>query len=605
MILRELVNLIGFDVNEAQWKAAEKSMDSLVKKGENVGRKLSMYFTAPILALGGFAVKAQAESKEALAQIEQSLINTGNAAGKSVEELAQQATNLQNATIMEDDAILRQVTAQLLTFTNIAGKEFDRVQQAVLDVSAKLDPTMNNLQSVAIQMGKAFNDPKNALSALTRSGIQFTDQQKEMINSLVDSGRLVEAQRIMLAELERQYGGSAKALADNSTGVKQLKNDFGNLLELFGADLLPMFKRITDAIRKQIKMLQENLTPQMRMIILVIGGILALLGPLLIGFVTLTKIGMGVVSMFRFVTTAARAANLATGLFIGKMALIGIAVAAVIVILALLIEDIIAYVHGNKSLIGQFLEPWSAIGSKFKEYFAPILILLNDLWINIKGIFNGIIDFVTGIFTNDTDKAVKGIEEIITNALDGLANAAAIILPILWDVLSAVWGALVKWVPRLFSWLWKSALTAVDAILTYIYNMITGWIKSIIDAITGAFSNIWDTLKNSAKSVVDKIGLGKFLKEGDQWFKSMDNTLFSPAAGLQMAGAAAVGSQNLSTINRSASKSLSVNSEIKVYVPQGTPESQAAFAGDAARKAAEDVFSAKMNDLMNNMPEVE
>jgi len=604
MVLRELVNLIGFDVNEAQWKAAEKSMDSLVKKGENVGRKLSMYLTAPILALGGFAVKAQSESKEALAQIEQSLISTGNAAGKSVEELAQQAKNLQNATIMEDDAILRQVTAQLLTFTNIAGKEFDRVQQAVLDVSAKLDPTMNNLQSVAIQMGKAFNDPKNALSALTRSGIQFNDQQKKMINALIDSGKLGEAQRIMLKELERQYGGSAKALADNSSGVRQLKNDFSNLLKMFGADLLPMFKRITDVIRKQIKLLQENLTPQMRIIILVIGGILAAIGPLIIGFVMLTKIGVGVVSMFKLVTTAARAANLATGLFIGKMALIGIAVAAVIVILALLVEDIIAYVNGNKSLIGQFIEPWSTLGPKFKEYFAPIIILLNDLWVNVKTIFQGIIDWVMGIFTGDVDRAVKGIGEILSGVWEAIGNMAAILVPILWTVLQAIWGALVKWIPNLFSWLWKSALTAVDAILTYIYDMITGWIKSIIDAITGAFANIWDTLKNSAKGVVDKIGLGKFLKTGDKWFQGVGGPLFSPAAGVQMAGAVA-GTQNLSTMNRSANKSLSVNSEIKVYVPQGTPESQASFAGDAARKAAEDVFNAKMNDLMNNMSEVE
>jgi len=89
-----------------------------------------------------------------------------------------------------------------------------------------------DLKSAAVQVGTALNDPILGVSALARSGIQFSEDQKKMIKSLVDTGKHAEAQRVILKELESQFGGAAKAGAQGLGGaLSQLGNAFGDMLE--------------------------------------------------------------------------------------------------------------------------------------------------------------------------------------------------------------------------------------------------------------------------------------------------------------------------------------------------------------------------------------
>jgi len=92
-----------------------------------------------------------------------------------------------------------------------------------------------DLKSAAIQLGKALNDPIANLSALSRSGIQFSKSQKAMVKELVESNKMVEAQKIILAELDTQFGGSARAARDTMGGaLSALGNKFGDLFEASG-----------------------------------------------------------------------------------------------------------------------------------------------------------------------------------------------------------------------------------------------------------------------------------------------------------------------------------------------------------------------------------
>jgi hypothetical protein len=186
----------------------------------------------------GQSVKAWDKQERSVAQVRAGIIATNNAANKTLEQLKREASDLQNNTLFGDEEILAGATAQLLTFTNIANDEFSRTQKVILDVATRLAAASDgavDLKSVSIQLGKALNDPVKNLSALSKSGIQFTDSQKNMIKSLWEAGEQAEAQRLILAELEKQYGGSAEAAAAAGIGpVKQLKNTLGDLTELAG-----------------------------------------------------------------------------------------------------------------------------------------------------------------------------------------------------------------------------------------------------------------------------------------------------------------------------------------------------------------------------------
>lgn len=204
----------------------------------------------PLLALTGItevfrfigsATDAYREQEKAVTKVRQAIESTGGAASRSTSELIKQSEELQNTTLFGDEEILNNVTAQLLTFTNIANEQFDRTQKVALDLATVLD---GDLQSASIQLGKALNDPVANLSALSRSGIQFSQSQQSTIKTLANTNRLAEAQSVILEELERQYGGQAEAAAIADGGYKQLQNSFGDLSETIGKGAANTFEPI-------------------------------------------------------------------------------------------------------------------------------------------------------------------------------------------------------------------------------------------------------------------------------------------------------------------------------------------------------------------------
>lgn len=287
--IADLLIKIGADSYEFQQKAqqVEKGLGGLSKKLTSVGKELSLKVTAPIAALGVVAVRAFDDSAKAAAKVQQAIKSTGGAARLSFGELADFASKLQFKTIFEDDFILNNATAQLLTFTNIAGENFKRTQAVALDLATVLD---GDLQSASIQLGKALNDPVKNLTALSRAGIQFSKEQTATIKSLAETNRLAEAQGLILDELERQYGGQAEAAAKVGIGpLQQLKNVWGDFLEQIGAAILPFANKVAKALSMVVAALQ-SMPPEMTKVIVVVAGFAAAIGPLMLGVGGVIKI---------------------------------------------------------------------------------------------------------------------------------------------------------------------------------------------------------------------------------------------------------------------------------------------------------------------------
>ena len=277
--IADLLIKIGADSYEFQQKTkqVERSLDGVGKKLTSIGKSLSLKLTAPIVAMGAASVAAADTQAKAEAKVQQAIKSTSMAAGLSFEQLKTYASELQNETLFGDEEILNNATAQLLTFTNIAGENFKRTQAVALDLSTVLD---GDLKSASIQLGKALNDPVKNLSALSRSGIQFSEEQREVINTLAKTNRLAEAQGVILDELERQYGGQAKAAAEVGTGaLKQLQNSWGDFMEQIGAAMMPFVNKVAGALKIVVAALQ-SMSPEMRNVIVGIAGITAAIAPL-------------------------------------------------------------------------------------------------------------------------------------------------------------------------------------------------------------------------------------------------------------------------------------------------------------------------------------
>lgn len=185
--------------------------------------------------LGSVFTEAGA-AEDAQARLNTVLKSTGGIAGVTAQMANELATSLGQVTRFEDDTVLAS-EALLLTFTNIGKDVFPQAIIAATDMATVLK---TDLDTSIRQLGRALNDPIQGMSALTRMGVQFSEEQKKVITALVESGNVAGAQAIILEQLRIKFGGAAEAAGATFAGQLTIaKNNIGNLKEAIGLQLIP------------------------------------------------------------------------------------------------------------------------------------------------------------------------------------------------------------------------------------------------------------------------------------------------------------------------------------------------------------------------------
>jgi hypothetical protein len=194
---------------------------------------------APIGLAFGFehVLSAAGEQIRAEKKLDSVLRSTGNAAGLSSKEIKDYAAELQKATNFSDEQTIAGASV-LATFTQIKGVNFKEAIASAQDLSTIMG---QDLQSSVVQIGKALNDPIKGVTALRRVGVSFTQQQLAQIKAMTQAGNVAGAQKLILKELQTEFGGAAKALASPITQAKNMAND---LAENLGMVLGPALKEI-------------------------------------------------------------------------------------------------------------------------------------------------------------------------------------------------------------------------------------------------------------------------------------------------------------------------------------------------------------------------
>lgn len=235
-------------------RGVSDEVDTTSGKLASLGSKISPAITAAaasVVAGVGFALKgafdAAVESQKIARETERVITTTGAAAWTSTTQISGLADSLSNLTGVDDELV--QSTANLLlTFTNVrnevgAGNDvFDQAVGYALDLAAVMG---TDASSAAVMLGKALNDPVSGMGKLTKAGVTFSDQQKEQIRTLTETGDILGAQKVILQELGKEFGGAAKAA---QTPLDQLKVQLGNLQESLGATLIPIVSKAAGAV---------------------------------------------------------------------------------------------------------------------------------------------------------------------------------------------------------------------------------------------------------------------------------------------------------------------------------------------------------------------
>lgn len=221
-------------------KALARSHSNIQNWGGSVGTILKAVGAAVVvkklLSFGSAVLDLAREQDRAERRIASVLKATGNAAGFTAEQLGRVASSMQNQIGIGDELILNTM-AIIGTFKNVRGDVFLEATTLAADMAEVLG---GDAASKATQLGKALNDPLKGMSALAEAGVGFTDQQKEQVRVLQQSGDMMGAQGVILDELRGQFGGAAEEANSGFFGaIDRVWMKLGGLGERIGGLLVP------------------------------------------------------------------------------------------------------------------------------------------------------------------------------------------------------------------------------------------------------------------------------------------------------------------------------------------------------------------------------
>jgi DNA-binding transcriptional MerR regulator len=172
-------------------------------------------------------------------ELASAIADVGARYGVTVAQVGEYAKNLSVATNYSVGEI-KAVGALMVRF-GLYGDVLDRAMQLSADLAAAMG---TDLKGAAEMLGRALVNPEGATKRLASAGIQLSQQQREVIESLVETGRVAEAQSMILSALESRYGTAAEAAADP---LMQLQNQLSDIKEVVGDMILTVIRPFAEA----------------------------------------------------------------------------------------------------------------------------------------------------------------------------------------------------------------------------------------------------------------------------------------------------------------------------------------------------------------------
>lgn len=486
MATRQRDLIVRFKVNDRELKGGFDSSERSAHRWGTSIAKFAGLAALGIGAAGAVAVKfgmdfveAAEDAQKVTRQTNAVLKSTGGVANVTANEVANLAEQLSLKAGI-DDELIQSGENVLLTFTNIRNEVgrgndiFNQATTAALDMSVALGQDM---QSSVIQLGKALNDPVRGITALRRVGVAFTEQQQDQIKALVESGDLLGAQKIILAELTKEFGGSAAAQA---TASGKIRVALGNVAEKIGTLLLPYVERFSNWLAEEgIPLLENEFLPALEN---VFNWIESDAIPVIEDLVTWLQ--ENVVPAFQAVSDGVER----------NWPQIQETISSVMESIQAIVSDVIEIV--------QVL--WRNFGDNILAY-------VQAAWPYIQGVIEGALRFIQGvvhlvlsIIKGDWSGAWDAIKMIVSGAWEVIKSLVGLgierikfIFGVGLEIVKSVWGAAWNWI--------KEKLRGIGDWITDKIGAIKNAVSSLPGVVRSIGHGLWEGLKSGLVSVVNWI----------------------------------------------------------------------------------------------------
>lgn len=266
-----------------------------------------------------------------------------------------------------------------------------------------------------------------------------------------------------LAKVAKESGGAvADTFAETEDPIDAANRAMNNAKfaladvgESVQISLLPFFEMAIDAL-KSFKGWWDSLDQGTKNWIITLAGIAAVIGPALVVIGTLmssvTKITTGVKDLATVWSGLGKLFGLSGGWF----AVAVIAIAALVAGLVWAYNNVEWFRNGVNAFFQGVsdiaVEVFNFMGGYISNIFGGIIQNFQNFFDAGKRIFTGFIDFITGIFTGDWERAWNGVVNIFGGIFDGIAAMAKAPFNGMIGLINAFLGGLnsikiPKWVP--------------------------------------------------------------------------------------------------------------------------------------------------------------
>ena len=284
--------------------AAERLVVKLKKVGEKmskIGKSMTTYLTLPLAAIAGASIKMASDFEESLNKVDVAFKNSS----KEVRKFAE--TTLDTFGIAEGTALdMAALFGDMATSMGVPTDKAADLSTAMVGLAGDLSSFKNiNIKEVTTALNGVFTGETESLKRLGIVMTQTNLKQFALSKGMSDNIEVMtQAQKVQLryayilektknaqGDFARTSDGSANQMRIFSESVKELSVAFGEIL-------LPYFTKAITYVNKVVKGF-VNLSPATKKIIVVVAGLVAVMGPLLIGLgFLMTTVLPGLITAF-------------------------------------------------------------------------------------------------------------------------------------------------------------------------------------------------------------------------------------------------------------------------------------------------------------------
>ena len=394
-----------------------------------------------------------------MALLSKALKTNANATSAQVRETERWITKMQNATGVADGE-LRPALAALVAVT----KDTDKAQSLLavaMDISAAKGKP---LEAVTAAIAKA---QLGNVGALGRLGVATKDAEGKTL-SFTDA----------MKNAKDTYGGAAATAADTTAGkMAILKAKIADLSESIGTQLIPIVEKVVDFIGRWADKF-NNLSPAAQKVIVIVGLVLAAIGPLLI--------------ILGHIITIAPLVGAAFTAMTGPVGIVIVAIAAIVAAFVLLWKK-----------CDWFRNFWIAVWDEVKVVFEAVWPVIKKVlgWIVegftinfriIKAAVKWFWDWAGPFITEGIKTWWRIIKQVMSWIVDAVRTA--------WPIIKGVVETNIETIKRVID-----GVKSVAKVIGDVWRAIRTTATNVWDDITGVVSGALDNIKRYANSVIGVI----------------------------------------------------------------------------------------------------